>query len=193
MAVSDNFDAYANGGLPTVSAAVWGEATTNGAIQVSSGVVIGGVSGLVSAAFWDAHNFNAAQSAQLTSVNGGLYVAPAVRITSDRNFYAYFNDGTVQKWVGGSQTFLATRSAWNAGDNATIDIDASNVIRVYINGVQSGAALSADASLPSGKPGPVIYDNVGTVDNFIGTGEIVVRLAPLPYVVRQAANRAATF
>jgi hypothetical protein len=192
MSVSDSF-AYANGGLPTVSGGVWAEGTTNGAIQVSSGVVIGGVSGLVTAAFWNANSFNSAQSAKLTSVNGGLYVAPGVRVTSDRNFYAYFNDGSVQKWVGGSQTFLAVRSAWNAGDDATIEIDSSNVIRVYINGVQQGADLSADASLPSGNPGPVIYDNVGTVDNFVGIGEVATFRPQPARIVSQAVNRAATF
>lgn len=122
---------------------------------------------------YNAVEFNAAQTAQVLKADSGVYVGAAVRMSpgSGGNFYAFWQDGVLEKMVNGSASTMA--SGWVnsvSGDTTRIEVNGTTGLEGKVNG--SSVGTHSDGSLATGKPGYVCYgDASAKLDDWQGTGE----------------------
>lgn len=136
---------------------------------ISGNELLGSDAGTYSAARWDANEFNATQTSQVTKANASNYVAAAVRMTAGANYYAMFSHGSLQRITTGSNVELANVGS-TAVENDTITLEISgSLLDAKFNGVSQGT--HSDGNFVSGKPGVAFFDNVATLDDWQGTGE----------------------
>jgi hypothetical protein len=124
------------------------------------------------AIYWSANSWNADQSSQVDAASSIVYAAPAVRMSgSVLSYYAYFNNGDVQRVTNGSGASIGSGATWTTGD--TIKISATgSTIEWFKNGVSQGS--TTDSTHASGHAGIGGYDAVANLDydNWVGTGEV---------------------
>lgn len=156
---SDDFNRANSGDL----GANW--TTNEGGGPALSGNAAVGADGGYGSDFYNAVSFTADHLSQITKIGADDYVAPAVRMTSGRNWYAYFSHGEIQSNIGGSTGGISSASAYGAGDVAKLEISGST-LSWYVNGVLDGSFF--DPSLSTGQPGVATFDTSGTLDDWSG-------------------------
>lgn len=165
MSVSDNFN--------RADAATLGANWTNdqgSGFGISSNQAQPKTAANYGSAFWSANSFNNDHSSEFTCASANLYPAVGVRMSSGSNWYAYFAHREVQKAVGGSVTLMGTfTNTFGSGDVAKLTATGTT-LEGFKNGASQGTLT--DASLSTGAPGLVAYDNATLMDDWTGTGEI---------------------
>lgn len=140
---------------------------------VSSNRAVGGNGGGYSLAYYSGTTWNAAHRSKIDCVTEN-YVAPAVRVASNGDAYAYFNHGSVQRlsWDGSNLVAveITTRSTYTNGDNAELDVNGST-LQCYKNGSADGIGIT-DSTYSGGAAGIAFYQATPVIDNFVGTGEV---------------------
>lgn len=142
-----------------------------------------------SAAFWNANSFNPNfHKSQVVSNTGINYWAPGVCLKPGANYYAYYNDGTVQRVLGGShQTIL------NAPSYTTGDVVALVRSDTFIHAIKNGAIVGSveDTQIVGGAPGIVLYANPGTaaLDNWFGDDEVPLTDMWLTHIMGEAGSQ----
>lgn len=150
LPVSDNF----NRSNANPAGGNWTPLTTN-VVQILSNRLVG-VSGF-GFTYWNADTPNDAQWASCKMPNASARSGgPAIRIqvgTGSREGYRYnVNDGTLNKYVGGTSTTLQTISD-TPSTTAVYKLEAiGSTIKVYKDGVQIGTDVT-DTALSSGRVG----------------------------------------
>jgi hypothetical protein len=197
MSQSDNF----NSGTGPFSANWTNQAFQGTTPGVASNVAANNTGGAFAAVYWSANAWNAAQTSQVTVGGTNTYVGPGVRHTDSgagTDFYVYFSHGSLQKFVNGTQTAIATPAVAAVGDVLKLSVTwdgSTNTLTPNKNTVD-GTPVT-DASLPGSTPGSAgiaWFGIAATADDWVGTGEIVAGLVLAHALsVQQAVNRASTY
>lgn len=167
---SDDFNSYSDGIIQTVSSGAWAE--DKAAVNISSHQAVSVNGGGLAGAHYTTVAFAGDHESQITKADATDYVGPAVRCSSTGGgrCYVYFNHGSVQKVVAGTNTAIASGSTFASGNTAAIRAVGST-ITWYKNGSLDGT-LTGETSIGSGDaPGMWFYlsGTGGLVDNWQGT------------------------
>jgi hypothetical protein len=131
--------------------------------------------------YWSANTWNAAHHSRVKML-GTNYVGPGVRHSGSgagTNCYVYFSHGSLQKFVAGFQTVIATfgtiAPAGTPNDILEIDVTGNSTIGNTLITTKNGAVGTAappDSALNAGSAGMAWYSNTAGGDDWVGTGEV---------------------
>lgn len=136
-------------------------------------------------------NYNNDHSSAVTLNDANLYAAAACRMNgtgAGTNFTAYFNHGSLQAFVNGSQNVIGTPATGTTGDVLKVSVVGGTVTPRKNSTDQ--ATSSSGFIAATGAPGMTWYSSSAGINFWTGEGEIVNTQSPS---LRPSVNRPAPF
>lgn len=173
ISLSDNFNSYSDGSLPTTN---W--ITISGVSQpVVSSQQLKGATGVRAGAYYNT-SVAANQYSQATIVTANNGACVAVRIqTGAQSFYKFCSSGgtyQLSKVVAGTITQLGSNYSGDANGNViklTASGTSSTLLTPYVNGVPQTTYTDSSSPFTSGYVGVSFYADIAILDTWTG-GEL---------------------
>jgi hypothetical protein len=109
------------------------------------------------AALYSGTAFTAMQYSQAKRASFGEFAGLAVRMSVGGNYYAWFHNGTLQKFVGGTGTTLGTFATFGVGPVVRLQI-VGNTLEGFISGASQFTFTDSTSPLTTGQPGLATYN-----------------------------------
>jgi hypothetical protein len=120
-------------------------------------------------AYYSATNFANTQASSFLFVSTS-FAAPAVRMQANAiSWYAYFDNGSVQKCTEGTRVVIASFAGFSVGQRAKLTATGST-LEAFVNGVSVGTVV--DTTYPTGAAGIAFVGSGATIDDWEGEGDL---------------------